>query len=172
MNVQEHPVQPVYLDEHGVWRFRRNAIVRYLLDAGSLNLNDLACMDFSDQDWEQFSQLIGYSLSGFADLSYVRRETYAKAVSQMEEASGARPTPVAAEDACASASEGHKNLRLAVINILGDWCAGESDQFLADRLNERFCIFPIRLTPVAPDGAEARDGEDDSSTEVLCGRTD
>jgi len=96
MNVQEHPVQPVYLDEHGVWRFRRNAIVRYLLDAGSLNLNDLACMDFSDQDWEQFSQLIGYSLSGFADLSYVRRETYAKAVSQMEEASGARPTKRAA----------------------------------------------------------------------------
>jgi len=97
MNVQEHPVQPVYLDEHGVWRFRRNAIVRYLLDAGSLNLNDLACMDFSDQDWEQFSQLIGYSLSGFADLSYVRRETYAKAVSQMEEASGARPTKRAAD---------------------------------------------------------------------------
>ena len=30
----------------------------------------------------------------------------------------------------------------------------------------------FRLTPVVPDRAEARDGEDDSSTEVLCGRTD
>ena len=38
---------------------------------------------------------------------------------------------------------------------------------------ERICVSRFsRLTPVAPDRAEARDGEDDSSAEVLCGRTD
>jgi hypothetical protein len=54
--------------------------VRTLLDsARPLDLNDLAIMDFSVEDREQFAQLIGYSLSGFGDLSYVRSDTYAAA---------------------------------------------------------------------------------------------
>lgn len=39
-------------------------------------MNDLACMEFSQEDREQFAQLIGYSLSGYGDLSYVSDESY------------------------------------------------------------------------------------------------
>lgn len=76
-----HPVQPLILDD-GIIRFKRNAIVRYLLDAGPFNLNQLALMPFTDEDREQFAQLIGYSLSGFGELSYVSGETYARAEAQ------------------------------------------------------------------------------------------
>lgn len=34
-----HPIQPLYTDEHGVIRFKANAIVRFLLDKGGYNLN-------------------------------------------------------------------------------------------------------------------------------------
>lgn len=36
----------------------------------------------ADEDREQFAQLIGYSLSGFADLSYVSNKTYNAADAQ------------------------------------------------------------------------------------------
>ena len=39
-------------------------------------MNELACMDFSQEDSEQFAQLIGYSVSGFSELSYVSNDTY------------------------------------------------------------------------------------------------
>ena len=55
---------------------------------------------------------------------------------------------------------GYENLRMAVVNILGDWCTGESDQFLADRLNEKFCLFPIRLTSLGADPAISGQDED------------
>jgi hypothetical protein len=42
-------------------------------------MNSLAEHDFSPEDREQFAQLIGYSLSGFGELSYVSDETYAAA---------------------------------------------------------------------------------------------
>jgi len=72
----KHPIQPLALDEHGVLRFKSNAIVRYLLDNGGIDMNDLARQGFSQEDSEQFAQLIGYSLSGFGDLSYVSDATY------------------------------------------------------------------------------------------------
>ncbi len=71
-----HPIQPVAPDSHGRPRFKQNAIVRYLLDAGPFDMNDLAMKRFSDEDLEQFAQLIGYSLDGFGSLSYVSDETY------------------------------------------------------------------------------------------------
>lgn len=72
----KHPIQPLELDEHGVIRFKLNAIVRFLLDEGPFDLNQLAGKSFSVEDHEQFAQLIGYSLSGFGELSYVKNETY------------------------------------------------------------------------------------------------
>ena len=72
----KNPIQPLEKDSHGVLRFKENKIVRYLLDNGGITLNDLATMDFSQDDSEQFAQLIGYSLSGFGELSYVSDETY------------------------------------------------------------------------------------------------
>lgn len=55
----------------GILRFKANAIVRHLLDNGGITLHDIAVMDFSREDREQFAQLIGYSHSGSVDLSYV-----------------------------------------------------------------------------------------------------
>jgi hypothetical protein len=36
-------------------------------------------MDFSDEDRIQFAQLVGYSLSGFSELSYIDDATYEQA---------------------------------------------------------------------------------------------
>ena len=73
---KSHPIQPLIMDSEGVLRFKSNAIVRYLLDEVPFDMNKLAAQGFSVEDREQFAQLIGYSLSGFSDLSYVRDETW------------------------------------------------------------------------------------------------
>ena len=65
-----HPIQSIGYDDNGVIRFKENAIVNYLLDEGYLNLNDIAIIPFSNADRTQFAQLIGYSVSGGAGLSY------------------------------------------------------------------------------------------------------
>ncbi len=79
-----HPIQPIITDEHGTKRFKANKIVRYLLDAGGIDMNQLSMMPFDRDDREQFVQLIGYSISGFSDLSYVRDVTYETAVEMSE----------------------------------------------------------------------------------------
>ena len=71
-----HPIQPLYTDEKGTPRFKANAIVRFLLAAGPIDMNRLAIMDFSDEDRQQFAQLIGYSLSGYSELSYVSDDAF------------------------------------------------------------------------------------------------
>lgn len=78
------PIQPLATDEHGTVRFRSNAIVRYLLDNGGIDMNKLACIEFPQEDREQFAQLIGYSLSGFGELDYVTDETYSAAELTLE----------------------------------------------------------------------------------------
>ena len=75
----KHPIQPLYKDENGTLRFKENAIVRYLLEYGDFDMNTIAVLDFSDEDRMQFAQLIGYSLSGFGELSYVSDEVYGAA---------------------------------------------------------------------------------------------
>ena len=74
-----HPLQPIYLDEHGTPRFRKNNIVDFLLENGGYSLNELATKGFSNEDWEQFAQLIGYSISGFGELNYVSDRAFNKA---------------------------------------------------------------------------------------------
>jgi len=69
-----HPMQPVQDDGKGVWRFKPNAIVKWLLETGPANLNDIARRGFPAEDQEQFAQLIGYSVSGFGDLPYASGE--------------------------------------------------------------------------------------------------
>jgi len=66
-----HPTQPLILDDHGVVRFKANKIVRALLDTGKLNMNDIAVLDFPLEDRIQFVQLIGYSVNGAGELSYM-----------------------------------------------------------------------------------------------------
>ncbi|MES2787657.1 MAG: DUF4406 domain-containing protein [Pseudomonadota bacterium] len=81
----QHPIQPLITDQHGVIRFKRNAIVDHLAEG---KLNDLAVMDFAPEDLEQFAQLIGYSLSGWGNLSYVTDEAYQRAAAQRPTANG------------------------------------------------------------------------------------
>ena len=70
-------MQPIVTDAHGVLRFKKNAIVEHLLDTHqSADMNSLHCMDFTNEDRQQFAQLIGYSVSGYGDLSYVTDEAY------------------------------------------------------------------------------------------------
>ena len=83
-----HPIQPLAEDENGVMRFKANRMVRHLLDWAQprgMGLNEMAAMDFPGEDWEQFAQLIGYSLSGYGDLSYVSDATWGAAASMAED---------------------------------------------------------------------------------------
>jgi len=80
MNDVIFPIQPLHIDEHDVQRFVPNKIVQALLDTSTLDLNQLAMMDFTDEERIQFAQLIGYSVDGFGSLSYVSDEAYESVV--------------------------------------------------------------------------------------------
>ncbi len=84
MTNPNHPMQPVVWDGDGILRFKKNAIVRFLLDWGGYDLNRLAVMNFSDDDRTQFAQLIGYSVSGAGDLDYFDSEVIEKADQESE----------------------------------------------------------------------------------------
>jgi hypothetical protein len=84
----KHPIQKLAEDDQGTIRFVENPIVRYLLDAGPFDMNHLAVIFNNEahrEDAEQFAQLIGYSLSGFGELSYVSDEAYDSAAEAAED---------------------------------------------------------------------------------------
>jgi hypothetical protein len=69
-------MQPVVLDVEGVARFKVNAVVRWMyerLKERGIGLNEIFAAhdpDGSDaDDYQQLMQLIGYSVSGYGDLS-------------------------------------------------------------------------------------------------------
>jgi hypothetical protein len=115
-----HPMQPIGFDDDDRIRFKKNEIVRFLLDACScgykFSINDLAVQmqaggerfpdgplveagiapggppyvllkepfrvplkPFSREDYTQLMQLIGYSTSGFGELSRVSKKIVAAA---------------------------------------------------------------------------------------------
>lgn len=69
----KNPMQSIVKDQHGRVRFKENQLVNFLLENGGLDMNRLAvsCRDMPQTDWEQFYQLIGYSLTGYHELSGV-----------------------------------------------------------------------------------------------------
>ena len=76
------PMQPIELDEKGVVRFKRNRMVRDLLDFSQprgFGMNEMAAGDYTADEWMQFAQLIGYSVSSYGDLSYASKESVARA---------------------------------------------------------------------------------------------
>ncbi len=79
----KQPMQPLVITPDRLIRFHANAIVRWMLEQGRegkrFDMNLIAMQDFSVEDQMQFAQLIGYSLSGYADLSYVTDESYEEA---------------------------------------------------------------------------------------------
>ncbi len=79
--LEQFPMQPLVMAGN-VLRFKENRIVSALLDVAGehgLDLNAIACMDFEPWERQQLSQLIGYSVSGYGELSYVDDEALAKA---------------------------------------------------------------------------------------------
>lgn len=75
--IPRNPMQPLIKDGDRGIRFKENAIVRQLLDFATergMGLNELHGMPFTQDDRTQFAQLIGYSLNGFHELSYVADE--------------------------------------------------------------------------------------------------
>ncbi len=73
-----NPMQPVQL-VNNVMRFKRNAIVDDLLDFATpkgFDMNHIVGSGkYSQDDMEQFAQLIGFSIDGFHEISYVSDET-------------------------------------------------------------------------------------------------
>jgi len=71
----KHPIQPLELVD-GILRFKANKLVRILFETHpTMDLNRIACMDFSDEDREQLSQLMGGSFSYCGDLPYFSTAT-------------------------------------------------------------------------------------------------
>jgi len=79
MSNTKHPMQPVEIAKDGVIRFKQNKLVRFLVDQYGLNQLHMRCSEATEEDWNQLAQLIGYSVSGFGDLSYADPEIVAKA---------------------------------------------------------------------------------------------
>lgn len=95
-----HPMQPLVRDRRGVVRFKKNAIVDFMLDwcAGqngaigypklttpddkAPDLTTLAGMNFQREDWIQLCQLMGYSVDGTWGLSYMTNAVYKEAQRQ------------------------------------------------------------------------------------------
>lgn len=92
--------QPVVIDGDGRPRFRANAVVEALLEAArqrGFDMNELArgAQTAPQEDWEQFYQLIGYSVSGYHELSRVsdaacERATVLARIAAEDSAAGCR----------------------------------------------------------------------------------
>lgn len=78
------------MDGHGVIRFKRNQIIRDLLDTSSLDLNQIVIHyqdpdrkpdnpRYTQADLEQLYQLIGYSVDGYHELNDTSDKTRSKA---------------------------------------------------------------------------------------------
>ena len=117
-----HPIQPVEEDERGIPRFKKNAIVEHLLDKNTsgMDMNYLAMQNFSQEDREQFAQLIGYSLSGAGDLSYFGKETLVAADMEYEGMSPSDARIAALEAALKKAKDALRDAAVAVFDIHPD----------------------------------------------------
>lgn len=80
-------MQPIEKARDGTPRFKRNAIVAYLLDSMTnkgMGLNEISRMPFSREDYEQLMQLIGYSVGGYDELSMVSSKSKKEALTIAE----------------------------------------------------------------------------------------
>jgi hypothetical protein len=78
MAKRKQPMQPIYIDKEGVVRFQSNKIVDWLFATQKISLNEISAMCQTSKipkaDQMQFWQMLGYSVSGFGDLSFVDKE--------------------------------------------------------------------------------------------------
>ncbi len=101
MSAPSQPIQPVILDENRTTRCKANEVVRYLIDQGSIDMNHLARIREGSkagptiplEDWAQFHELLGYSVSGLADLQFYPDDRWKHLQNQSEILLGrAKPT--------------------------------------------------------------------------------
>jgi len=80
------PMQPIYVDGDNIVRFRANAIVRWLVDSGRVDLNDVTKnMDSMNRyDIAQFWQMLGTSVSAFCGYDFVPRSVVKRADAKMD----------------------------------------------------------------------------------------
>lgn len=75
------PMQPIAIDEEGVARFRKNDVVDWL--ATKIDLDCVATaahrFGFDPYDVAQFWQMLGYSISGYGELSFIPKSVVRKA---------------------------------------------------------------------------------------------
>lgn len=104
MTTPKNPIQPLVTDTHGVVRFKRNSIVSRLFEHGmktGLGMNEIHQeSQHSQDDRIQFAQLIGYSVSGFSELSYVDDATWARVCEMRNQFDGLPPAEPAVRVAC------------------------------------------------------------------------
>lgn len=86
------PDQPLYVDSDGCARFRENRIVRFMLSVcreHGVNLSVIGAMtadgSYSNEEFAQLAQLIGYSVYGFGELSVNPREIVERCDKKAEE---------------------------------------------------------------------------------------
>ena len=72
-------MQNIIIAEDKIIRFQENKIVSFLLKNGGYDLNTLTTEGFKRKDWEQFMQLIGYSVSAYGGLGKVSKKVAKKA---------------------------------------------------------------------------------------------
>lgn len=81
--MKNFPMQPIIRAKDGVVRFQSNRIIEDLFNAGKIDLNEIAIFSargaYTDAEQMQLAQLIGYSVSGFGDLSYADRDVLRRA---------------------------------------------------------------------------------------------
>ncbi len=65
-----HPLQPIEISDRTP-RFRQNDIVVHLVSLHPEVLDSLDSSAFSSEDKMQLAQLLGYSVGGFCELSFV-----------------------------------------------------------------------------------------------------
>lgn len=81
---KRQPMQPVVVASDGVIRFKQNKIISDMLEfcqGYGFGLNEIATRNYEKDDYSQLMQLIGYSVSGYGNLSCSR----AKHVSRADE---------------------------------------------------------------------------------------
>jgi len=112
-----HPMQPVVVASDGIHRYKDNSIVRYMLDAGQraglFDLNTIATHlpEFPREDHEQLAQLIGYSVSGACDLSYMSDAVCNAALAESERLAAPRSRTKAARTAKVKTARSRKGSR-------------------------------------------------------------
>ena len=83
-----HPEQPIGMASDGVIRFKGNSIIKELKRTRALDLNKISVRvqrgDFPMEDYVQLTQLLGYSVSGWGDLSTSPPEMVAAADKEAE----------------------------------------------------------------------------------------